>query len=238
MKKASCLLLFIVMLSSCNQISKENENKKAVDTIKSVDVEKTVKDSVQPHDTFNETVENVEEKLKSFIPTGYDAINVTYGNLNLDGSKDAILVLRKTTEETTSNNAENKPDKRSLLVLLGQKDGAFQLVYKNDNAVECIDCGGMFGDPFTGITIKEGYFSIEHGVSGGVHWEKVTTFKYDKTKNNWFLFKDHYINYIMNPGTDPNNKEALVKDQDKLKTIKDFGEIPFEKYNTYSEKGY
>jgi hypothetical protein len=189
------------------------------------------------HETFNEVIQNVHKNLKAFIPKGYEAIAMEKGNLNLDKFDDCIVVLRKKTEETTSNYNENKPDKRPLLLLLGQKDGNYKLAYKNNNAAYCIDCGGVFGDPFTGITIKNGYFSIEHGISGGHHWEQIITFKFNKAKNNWYLYKDHFINYIMNPSSDPND-EALIADVDKLKTVKDFGEISFQQFNIYSERGY
>lgn len=199
--------------------------------------QKSIKSTPRKHETFNEVIQNVNKNLKAFIPKGYEAIAMEKGDLNLDKLDDCILVLRKKTEETTSNYNENKPDKRPLLLLLGQKDGNYKLAYKNDNAAYCIDCGGVFGDPFTGITIKNGYFSIENGISGGQHWEQIITFKFNKAKNNWYLYKDHYINYIMNPSSNPND-EALIADVDKLKTVKDFGEISFRQFNIYSKRGY
>ncbi len=192
---------------------------------------------VKKHDTFNKKINISNEKLKSFIPKGYEAIAEKKGNLNLDKTEDCILVIRKTTEETTSNMDEGKPDKRIVLLLLGQKDGSYKLAYKNQNVADCIDCGGVFGDPFSGISIKNGYFSIEHKIAGGHHWEQIITFKFNKTKNNWYLYKDHFINYVLNTSNDP-NAEALIADVDKLKTVKDFGEISFQNFNIYSKKGY
>jgi hypothetical protein len=192
---------------------------------------------VKKHETFNTVVTNVNEKLKSFIPKGYKAIAQKSGDLNLDQLEDYILVLRKTSEETTSNYNENKPDKRPVLILLGQNDGSFKLAYKNKNIAYCIDCGGVFGDPFDKIAIKNGYFSIEHRIFGGHHWEQIITFKFNKAKNNWFLYKSHYINYVFNPSSDP-KAQALIADVDELKTVKDFGEVSFQKFNIYSDKGY
>lgn len=203
----------------------------------SLNVNSQQKTIVEKHDTFNKKINISNEKLKSFIPKGYEAIAEKKGNLNLDKTEDCILVIRKTTEETTSNMDEGKPDKRIVLLLLGQKDGSYKLAYKNQNVSDCIDCGGVFGDPFSGISIKNGYFSIEHKIAGGHHWEQIITFKFNKTKNNWYLYKDHFINYVLNTSNDP-NAEALIADVDKLKTVKDFGEISFQKFNIYSKKGY
>jgi hypothetical protein len=184
-----------------------------------------------------EVINNLPTKISQFIPVGYSAIDTASGNLNLDSLNDMILVLRKDGEDSTSNFANNKPDKRPLLILLGQPNNIYKLAYRNDNAVYCIDCGGVFGDPFTGITIKNGYFSIEHGISGGEHWQQVITFKFDRLKSNWFLYKDHYISYKLNDSNN-DNIDALVKDVDKLQTVKNFGIISFDKFNIYNESGH
>lgn len=237
MKNTAYLLLLSLLFISCNQTAKQKVTDHSEKNIDSVEIERNKTDSIEKHQTFNDSIDSLDQDLKAFVPKGYSVISIESGDLNLDEYTDAILVLRKTSEESTSNYAENKPDKRPMLILIGQKDGTYTLAYENNNAVYCIDCGGLFGDPFTGITIKDGYFSIEHGVSGGHHWENVTTFKYNKSKKNWFLYKDNYINYKFNSDTS-DNAEALVVDFKKLKTVKDFGEISFEKFNIYNDKGY
>ncbi|WP_118972804.1 hypothetical protein [Taibaiella koreensis] len=184
--------------------------------------------------TVNEAHVDISPALTQFIPEGYTVINQSTGDANRDGIADKILVLKRDNEAATSDYVENKPVKRPLLLLLGKADSSYRLALRHDNAVYCIDCGGRAGDPFTGTTIKNGYFSIEHGVAGGEHWEQVTTFKYDKATQNWFLYKDHFISYKFNESSDP-NAEALVPDVDKTKTVKDFGKVPFNKFDLYKE---
>jgi hypothetical protein len=234
-------IAFLLTLASCGQNSRNNKTVLSRDT-SSAKTEHLKQDTnssshVEKHQTFNETIDTLPDALKIFIPNGYSVINFSTGDANLDGLTDEILVLRKTTEETTSNYAEDKPDKRPLLLLLGQTDNTYKLADRNDNAVYCIDCGGVFGDPFTGTTIKNGYFSIEHGIASGQHWEQVTTFKFDKAKENWFLYKDHFISYKLNDNGDE-NADALVKETDKLETVKNFGIVSFDKFNIYSDKGH
>ncbi len=231
---------FLLTFISCGQKTSNNSIDQTKDTLTSKIDDKSVLTSstneTRKHETFNENIDTISETLKTFIPTGYSVINISIGDANLDGITDNIIVLRKNTEETTSNYAENKPDNRPLLLLLGKPDNSYQLAFRNDNAVYCIDCGGVFGDPFTGTAIKNGYFSIEHGIAGGQHWEQVITFKYDKSKSNWYLYKDHFVSYKMNDSNDE-NAEALVKDVDKMKTEKDFGKISFDNFNIYNEDG-
>ncbi len=232
------ILGLLLILVSCGQNTSNNKIETKADTLTSSVKENKLSlspiDEPKKHETFNENIDTISEVLKAFIPTGYSVINVSSGDVNLDGLIDNILVLRKITEEATSNYADDKPDKRPLLLLLGQSDHSFKLAFRNDNVVYCIDCGGVFGDPFTGTTIKNGYFSIEHGIAGGRHWEQVITFRYDKLKNNWFLHNDHYVSYKLN---ETNDAEALVLDVDKMETSKDFGIISFEKFNIYNEDG-
>lgn len=234
------ILGLLLILVSCGQKTSKNKIGTITDTLTSNVEESKLStsriDKPRKHQTFNESIATIPEVLKSFIPTNYSAINISTGDANLDGINDKILVLRKNTEETTSNYADNNPDKRPLLLLLGQSDNSFILIFRNDNAVSCIDCGGVFGDPFKGTAIKNGYFSIEHGIAGGRHWEQVITFKYDKSKSNWYLYKDHTISYKFNDSKDE-NAEALVVDVDTLATVNDFGIIPFDKYNIYNENG-
>jgi hypothetical protein len=166
---------------------------------------------------------------------GYEALDTASGDLNLDAYPDMILVLKRNGEDTVSDMNYDAPVKRPLLILTGTADGNYQLAGRNDNAVLCYNCSGMFGDAFTGVTIKHGYFSIEHSIAGGQHWESVTTFKYDKGKNDWFLYIEGYISYRMNDDTSA-DAEALVKDVESQKTVKDFGVVSFGKYDTYREK--
>jgi hypothetical protein len=225
---------------SCGQ-SKFNNKTPQKDT-SLAEIEHSKKDTnvlitKRKHQTFNENIDTLPEILKNFIPKNYSAINVSSGDANKDGLEDRILILRKISEETTSSYEDDKPDKRPFLLLLGKPDDTYELAIRNDNAVYCIDCGGVFGDPFIGTAIKNGYFSIEHGIAGGQHWQQVTTFKFDKVKGNWFLYKDHFISYKLNDSNDE-NADALVKDADKVKTEKNFGVVPFDKFNIYSDRGY
>ncbi len=225
---------FLLTFISCGQKTGNNNIDQTKDTLSAKRELTSSTSEARKHETFNKNIDTIPETLKIFIPIGYSVINISMGDANLDGITDNIIVVRKNTEETTSNYAEEKPDKRPLLLLLGLPDNSYQLAFRNDNAVYCIDCGGVSGDPFTGTAIKNGYFSIEHGVSGGQHWEQVITFKYDKSKNNWYLFKDHFVSYKLNDSNDE-NAEALVIDVDKMKTEKDFGKISFDKFNIYNE---
>jgi hypothetical protein len=228
MKKKLVYIAFVLItLFACKKAEKKTIDKKEVE--KAEVVSKPISEEVNiTEETDTEGINNLPEVISKFVPKGFTVINVTSGNLNLDEYSDTILVLKENNEETSQEDEVNRP----LLILLGQADGSFRLEKRNDRAIFCFACGGIGGDPFVGITIKNGYFSIEHGVHGGQHWDDVTTFKYDKSKSNWFLHKEGYESYKMNDSQDP-NAEALVLDFKRQRTVKDFGIISFDNFDIY-----
>ncbi|GGI51662.1 hypothetical protein GCM10011425_28740 [Mucilaginibacter galii] len=169
---------------------------------------------------------NVPAALKGFIPKGYNALNITKGDLNRDAYPDAIMILYKDGEKQSSDVIDH-PEKRPLLVLLGKPDKTYALAARSNNAVYCIDCGGQMGDPFTSVTIKNGYFSVEHYGGSAWRWTRIITFKYAPAEKKWFLFKDGGDSFH---ATDPEKVKTEVK------TVKNFGKVPFEKFDIYKEQ--
>ncbi|MBX7169838.1 MAG: hypothetical protein K1X72_02700 [Pyrinomonadaceae bacterium] len=169
--------------------------------------------------------ENLPKELKAFIPSGYEALNATKGDLNLDSFPDVILVVRQPNEHETSDVVDH-PTKRPLLILIGEGNNKYRLAAKNDNAVYCVDCGGVFGDPFEGISIKNGIFSVEHYGGSAWRWTKIITFKYSPTDKNWLLTRVGSDSFHV---SDPNKVKST------LKTAKSFGKVLFEKYDVYKD---
>ena len=163
--------------------------------------------------------------IAGFVPEGYVVLDTSAGNLNLDAYPDMILVLKETGEESKSTDID-KPVKRPLLILTGGADGRYQLAGRNDNTVYCYSCGGMMGDPFTGVTIKNGYFSVEHYGGSSWRWTRIVTFKYSPEVRNWLLHKDGSESFN---ATDPETVKT------KVRTTKDFGTVPFWQFDIYAE---
>jgi hypothetical protein len=164
--------------------------------------------------------------LKQFVLKGYDVLDISKGDLNRDDYPDAIMVLAKLGEKKTSD-VLTHPEKRPLLVLIGQANKSYKLAARSDNAVYCVDCGGQMGDPYTGITVKNGYFSVEHYGGSGWRWTRIITFKYSAADNNWLLHKDGGERF-----------HAITHEEVKtpVLTVKDFGKVPFEKFDIYKDK--
>jgi hypothetical protein len=167
-----------------------------------------------------------EYGLRAFVPTGYEILDSATGDLNGDAYTDCLLVLKKPDEEAQARVSED-PEKRPLLVLTGTAGGGLQLAARNDNTVYCVSCGGMMGDPYMGLTIKNGYFSVEHYGGSAWRWTHITTFKWSAEDKTWLLHKDGGESFH---ALEPDKVETDVKTQ------KDFGKVPFEQFDTYKEK--
>ncbi len=165
------------------------------------------------------------EALLKFIPKNYMLKDTVRGDLNLDGFADLILVLNKEGEEQTSDVIDN-PEKRLMLILLGQKNNTYQKARQSENAIYCFDCGGMLGDPFQTIKVKDGEFAIEHFGGSSWRWARTSTFKYIKDSEDWYLIEDALVN---SHSANPENIETAIK------TSKDFGEVKFDDFDIYKE---
>lgn len=167
------------------------------------------------------------KQLDQFIPKGYSVLDTASGNLNLDDYTDMILILKKDNEEETSDVIEN-PEKRPLLILIGQADGTIKKVAKNDNTVYCVDCGGVYGDPYEAIVIKNGYFSIEHYGGSNWKWTRTVTYNYSKKDQQWYLHKDGGEQFEV---SDPTSSKEIIR------TTKDFGKVKFVDFDIYERQG-
>ena len=144
-----------------------------------------------------------------FILKGYEALDYVAGDLNGDGKKDAILILKQPGEDTAMD-LDNAPD-RPLLVLIRQADGKLKQVARNDNAIMCRQCGGVFGDPYAGTTIAANGFILSFYGGSGWRWGNDYKFVYRSAKKNWYLVKENSTNYH---AADPEHptKNAVIEE--------------------------
>jgi hypothetical protein len=139
---------------------------------------------------------------------------IAQGDLNKDPLSDILVVLRHKDEEALSRGLKNIA--RPVLVLVNSKNGKYQLAARGDKAALCKTCGGIFGDPFVGIAVKNGYFTLEHYGGSNWRWTRYITFKYNKKKNNWFLHKDGGVSYHT---SNPNKTTSHFKKIDRKNPV-------------------
>ena len=222
-------IAILILLTSCVQ-RKDNADKNEPDKLITQDTNIIVVDSIDLTSEPNiRTIDTLSEKLKAFIPKGYSAIDASFGDANLDGISDTVLVLGKNDED------EDNAPKRPLLLLLGQSNGSYKLTIRNDNIVESLGTSDAHMDSFTGIKITNGYISVEHQIGRLLSsWGNTTTFKFDVTGENWFLYENHLTRYAFKENANLEEDEMETVD-DIITTVKDFGIISLDKFDIYAE---
>jgi hypothetical protein len=159
------------------------------------------------------------------LPAGYAVLAAAQGDLNRDALPDWLVVLNKPDEAKTSDVVDH-PTKRPLLVFVGGAGGTYTLAARSDKAVYCVDCGGIMGDPFMGLAIKKGYFTVEHYGGSAQRWTRYITFKYDPAARTWLLHRDGSERFH---ALDPEHGTTTAT------TAKDFGRVPLTKFDIYKE---
>jgi hypothetical protein len=163
--------------------------------------------------------------IRRALPAGYTVLAATQGDLNRDALPDWLVVLHRPNEAKTSDVVAH-PTKRPLLVFVGGAGGTYTLAARSDNAVYCVDCGGIMGDPFMNLAIKKGYFTVEHYGGSAQRWTRFVTFKYDPAARTWLLHRDGHEHFH---AADPEHGTTTAT------TPKDFGRVPLAKFDIYKE---
>ncbi|MBO9562788.1 MAG: hypothetical protein J7621_08445 [Niastella sp.] len=226
MKKYVAPALLMLIWAGCG-----NKPEKGATSFKDSTTTVSSNDSLKPgtvvskdHSTKEPIVATVKQVL-THIPDGYFIIDTCSGDLNLDNENDFLILLGKKGEDSLSRLGD-EPVKRRLLVLTHDKGEHFNLAAQSDNAVYCYSCGGILGDPYQQLVIKNGYFSVEHYGGSRYRWTRIVTFKYSPADSTWLLHKD---------GHETEDTMGEEKPTKKVYTAKDFGKVTFTDFDIYKD---
>lgn len=142
----------------------------------------------------------VPVEVKPFIEKGMVSIALETGDLNADGKKDFILVLDK-PRDPKGEFDEAGDTQRLMLILVRDSSGKLSLAARNENVVFCRTCGGVFGDPFAGISITGTRFTISNYGGSNDRWAYDYTFAYSRRDNTWQLIRSEETTF---QALDPN----------------------------------
>lgn len=193
-----------------------------------------------------------------FIPKGYVVYEKHFGDLNNDGEKDCILIIKKTdTSNIVTNRFDKKVDRnrRGIIVLFKNKEG-YQLADKN---YDCFSSenedGGVYFPPDLWVEIKNEKLSVHYGHGRYGYWEYTFRFQnsnleligYDSSSNRGpvtmkvtsinFLTKKKLVKVNTNENAESGGESfketwSNIKTENliKLSEIKDFDELDMYNY--------
>ena len=159
---------------------------------------------------------SLSQDFRSFIPNDYDTLDdgVARGDLNKDGIEDIVIVVGSKWEqdENWSEKASDSNVAPRLLIILFGTDSGYVQIAKNDKAILCKDCGGIFGDPFAGIEINKNVLSINH--YGGSNWRWGYTHKFRFQDKDFFLIGQTKYSFLAVENCEKLNDFAGTKYED------------------------
>lgn len=121
---------------------------------------------------------NVSE-VSDLVPKGWNIVEKVEGDLNKDNIDDIAVVIEGTSE------VEDEASNRELLIVFGNKDGTYTLSTKAEKTILKADEGGVWGDPFEGISIDNGSLLISF--YGGSNWRWYGNYRFRYQDNDWYL---------------------------------------------------
>jgi hypothetical protein len=185
---------------------------------------------------FSQKNEKPPAELNSFIPAGFEVLEFAKGDINNDKLPDFVVACKSKKE------ADDGGLPRPLLLILQDANKKFKLSKRTDKIIMCAGCGGVMGDPFSGIEIKDGYFTIMHYGGSSWRWSKDATFRFDATKNNWVLSSEKNVSFH---ASDPEKttREYTIPENEfiVLKTLDNYtgeDEAPASNWKVKAEKTY
>src|SRR6478735_1650075 len=214
--KLLLFLLFVLSFASCTSDQKPAESPVIAQA------DSLIVDTLTESKKDNNILNVFHCDIKPMIPGGYELLDSTTGDLNLDEYRDCILVLKNKNEETDTTGESNK---RLMMLVLGKADGTCVFKEKSFNIIWPLGAGGGFREAYTDVVIAKGAFMVEH--QGGNHnrYTLYTYFNYDSLKDTWYLEETKSI------GIDINDLEA--GEEVYRETVKDFGSVKFEDYKSF-----
>ena len=132
-------------------------------------------------------VVKIPDEVKQFVDSKRSPIALETGDLNNDGRKDFILVISDVVAQDAPY--EEGAGTRSVLILVRESNDSLTLAARNDLVAYCKTCGGVFGDPFAGVTIRGTRFTVSNYGGSNSRWSYDYTFDYSRRDRTWQLVR-------------------------------------------------
>ena len=149
-------------------------------------------------------------------------------DLNGDGLRDVVFIVEPSQARRRAG-ARADDDVRTLRIAIRMPGGALKVVKENRKVVYCGSCGGVFGDPFAGLSASAGTFWVEHYGGSSWRWANTFTFAYSRRDRTWQLVGVEESSFH---SSDPDTMESA-----SYRPPRDFGKIDIADFDPQKFKG-
>lgn len=162
----------------------------------------------------------VPVEVRHHVPAGHALLAHAVGDLDNDGDDDLAVVVH--LEGDADIGTELAGAARPLLLFLRNEDGTFDAPVRSDTAVLCGRCGGVWGDPWSDISIDAGRVALGHYGGSNWRWTHRPVFAFDQELATWVLVEVGASSFH---AADPDTTF-----EDHTTTVDDFGLVTLADY--------
>lgn len=120
--------------------------------------------------------------IQAFIPKTWFILDSAKSDFNADKLLDIVLVIAN-EKENGQDNFEFECN-RAILILQKTKEGYILSSFTKEGVL-CKQCGGVFGDPYAGISLEKNVLKMNH--YGGSNWRWTQDYTFRFQQNEWQL---------------------------------------------------
>lgn len=128
-----------------------------------------------------------KNNINDFLKEGQVLLQDVEGDVDQDGIPDKVAVI---DNPPSAAQKEELSASRTLMIFQGNPQGQYRLAASSDQVVLCAACGGVLGDPFRTLTIKESTIDINQEGGSRERWTRSTAIAWNPTLSDWVLVKD------------------------------------------------
>lgn len=126
------------------------------------------------------------KNFNDFLPLHWLVLALAEFDFNGDGLTDIVTVIeRKYPYDDNATYGHDDPWHPRILFVLQNQGQDYTLSFQDENAVRARDEGGVFGDPWEGLSAAGNSFTIGAYGGSGWRWSESRTYKYIKSR--WVL---------------------------------------------------
>lgn len=217
--------LSLILIFSCSK-----SDKKETVTGNKTDTKVTVDTIVQDN-----PVAETKKEITDFVPEGYYLFEKSYGDLNKDGVKDCILIIKKIDEKNIiTDETRGKLDRnRRGIIVLFKTDKGYKLASENDSCFSSEnEEGGVYYAPELMAYEEKGNLNIHYAHGRYGYWKYI--FRYQNSDFELIGYESSSNSGpVVNNTTSINFSTKKMLTQENTNKDADSGEEVFEKTWTY-----
>ena len=190
------------------------------------------------------------QSIVDFIPAGWTVLDSAFGDLNMDGVKDAAIILQHKDSVSLVNSSEDTvmtQPRILLLILKNPADNKLSLIEQSNSFILKHD-NSIMDDPYQGIAIDKGILKIDFHLfyNMGSWYSTSSTYKFRYDRKEFILigtdlstihratldYEDYSFNFLT-------KKRSCIKGNEeksiKKKSLKSFVLASLKTFKTFQE---